>query len=541
LNGYLLALIIFLTYLLVLAVGKKLMIWERLNIDLWGPIMMWKTKRGRAFIERYGSRERLWRRYGRVSIGVCIGAMVLLMLLLIWEAYIVLSIPRSFAPTPELMLGIPGINPIIPLGYGILGLALAIFFHEFAHGFLSIAGKIKVESLGLLFMIFPIGAFVEPNEEELNKTSRNKRMRLFAAGPATNIFVAAICLLLLLGVVAPAAEPVHEGSVVVGIASNSPADEFDIETWSEVLAVDDITISNSSELNSFSFDEPGEPVDIKLFYRGEISTMTIPGGIVLSPITDGPAYEAGIRSGMILRDLNDETVESTSDLKEILESVPADVPLNITVLEYDDQTDWFVTSDSIDTITLVSKWSYYEEHFPTDNKEEYRNISYMAVITSVCGLRTEDSTFLEEITAHPFAGVESTGDLTEKSLRYIALPFLGYSPAEPPMTDLYEISGVLGALPTDLYWILLNSLYWVFWLNLMVGIFNALPAVPLDGGYIFKDLLKGMFERRNRRLERANKKTVPEEKMDRLVFQVSAYISLLVLFLILWQLIGPYL
>ena len=32
-----------------------------------------------------------------------------------------------------------------------------------------------------------------------------------------------------------------------------------------------------------------------------------------------------------------------------------------------------------------------------------------------------------------------------------------------------------------------SLIYWIFWLNFAVGTFNALPSLPLDGGYIFRD------------------------------------------------------
>src|SRR5205823_926330 len=107
-------------------------------------------------------------------------------LLLLWEATLVQSSAvRANPPSPELLLGLPGINPIIPVGYGIFGLAVAIILHEFSHGILARVAKIRIRSLGLIFLIFPIGAFVEPDEEELRALPRRDRARLFAAGPAT--------------------------------------------------------------------------------------------------------------------------------------------------------------------------------------------------------------------------------------------------------------------------------------------------------------------------------------------------------------------
>ena len=58
---------------------------------------------------------------------------------------------------------------------------------------MSIELKIKLKSLGVLLCIVPIGAFVEPDEKQMEKISRRDRSRIFAAGLTTNIIFAIIC------------------------------------------------------------------------------------------------------------------------------------------------------------------------------------------------------------------------------------------------------------------------------------------------------------------------------------------------------------
>ncbi|HHO57275.1 MAG TPA: hypothetical protein ENJ70_01835 [Thermoplasmatales archaeon] len=50
-----------------------------------------------------------------------------------------------------------------------------------------------------------------------------------------------------------------------------------------------------------------------------------------------------------------------------------------------------------------------------------------------------------------------------------------------------------------------NLLYWIFWLNFAVGTFNALPAMPLDGGYIFRDGVNYLFSLFPRTRKKADK------------------------------------
>jgi membrane-associated protease RseP (regulator of RpoE activity) len=112
------------------------------------------------------------------------------------------------------------------------------------------------------------------------------------------------------------------------------------------------------------------------------------------------------------------------------------------------------------------------------------------------------------------------------------------------MADLYAPSGVFSFLGNDGYWITVNCFYWVFWINLMLGLTNALPAVPLDGGFVLKDLIKEAFIRGKRRKIGLNgmlsdRPGLTEEQLDKIVGSIVIAASLIILFLILWQLIGP--
>jgi membrane-associated protease RseP (regulator of RpoE activity) len=43
---------------------------------------------------------------------------------------------------------------------------------------------------------------------------------------------------------------------------------------------------------------------------------------------------------------------------------------------------------------------------------------------------------------------------------------------------------------------MIHLLFWCGWINLNIGIFNAIPMVPLDGGYIFKEGVDRLLDRR---------------------------------------------
>jgi membrane-associated protease RseP (regulator of RpoE activity) len=51
-------------------------------------------------------------------------------------------------------------------------------------------------------------------------------------------------------------------------------------------------------------------------------------------------------------------------------------------------------------------------------------------------------------------------------------------------------------VPFPAYWTLIQLLFWCGWFNLVVGTFNALPLVPLDGGYILREGVDRILDRR---------------------------------------------
>lgn len=116
-------------------------------------------------------------------------------------------------------------------------------------------------------------------------------------------------------------------------------------------------------------------------------------------------------------------------------------------------------------------------------------------------------------------------------LLFIIFPFNGLMPVQPPLTEFYAITGAWAILPPSLFWVLANSIYWLFWINLMLGMTNALPAVPLDGGYLFRDWTEGAIKRFRRGMK--------AEARARVARNLSYVLALFILALILWQLIGP--
>ncbi len=530
-NGYLIALIVFLAWIALVYYLHKRKWFERHNMSLMGPAVMWRTKRGRELVDRLSSHRRFWTFYSKLALWVCAGSMMTIMVLLLWEATLVSKIKQ--APSPELILGIPGINPIIPVGYGILALVVGIAVHEIAHGIITRLGGMKVLSLGLLFLVFPIGAFVEPDENDLKKTTRSKRAKVFAAGPATNILVALIFLSLFSGAMMTSLEPVHEGAVATGVVAGSPIAVAGIATDSLIVSVGGTTISNATDLADRVSPNPGAPVTVQYYYQGELKTATgVTDGVVISYVAEGfAAYNSGMRTGMVLVSLNNTPITNIAALTSTMARSHAGQTVSATVMGLNSTSDAFEVNTSISAVTLSDKWDYYNKYAPSENEASYRGVAYLGGGFLVLGVSVVNVTAYSNLLAHPFGGDKSVDDFTRSWLRLITLPFVDLAPVRSPVSDLYAPSGSLAWMPDMAFWLIANSLYWIFWINLMVGLTNVLPMIPLDGGYIFKDAFDYALTR--------VWKGASREKVDEWSGNFVTLLSLFVFGLILWQIVGP--
>jgi len=410
---HILAAVIVAAWILIVVYLQVKGFWAKHNLTAVGPLLMLKTARGRALIDRMARRPRFWRAYGDVSIALVAISMVGITALLVWEATLVPSIPADRVPPPQSILGIPGINPFIPLWYGIVGLVVAVVFHEFLHGVLTRVSRAAIRSVGVLLFVVPVGAFVEPDEEQLRALPRRERARLFSVGPSTNLVLAVGFAFIFSGVFMAGVQPVQAG---VGITAYSMS---------------------------------GSPAETATCIQNCAGTSN------------------GLQPGMVIVAVNATPTTTFAAFRSAMDALPPGQPTTVTV--------WDEGSVRTFSATPVagSDGGAILGFFGTDTSTDYY---------------------------HPIAGASRFGGIGSSLLVYISLPFQGRAPLQEPTIGFYEITGPLAALPSWAFWIFANLAYWLFWLNLMLGITNALPAVPLDGGYVLRDGLGWLFERRGRAL-----------------------------------------
>lgn len=441
--------------LAVLVLHKKGFIGRDKHLTFFGPALLVKTERGRSTLNAIAQRaKRFWNAYGDLGIVLTFVAMGGMVILLLWEALLVMSIPSSAAPQPSEALALPGINPFIPIGYGIIALVIAVVLHEFSHGILARANGVKVKSLGILWLVIPIGAFVEQDEDEMRKAPARARDRIAAAGVMANFALALVFFLILAAVFATSVHPKADGVGVYAVIGGTPAHNASMAPGDIITMMNGTPTSNSVLLRgAISATRPGENISVEWYSQasGQLVTRTITMG-------SASAFEPGL------------------------------------------------TGNASQTAFL--------------GIEEY--ILPPQVLVSV--LQDPVGNGAQQ------AGLSGTGAASTPFL-FLALPFVAMEPIQGTPAQFFTVSGPLAFLTPGGVLILANLAYWLAWMNILLGISNALPAVPLDGGFLFRDAMT--------KVVRALRSSWPEAKLEGAVGRLSILATLTIFLLILWQFVGP--
>jgi len=175
------------------------------------------------------------------------------------------------SPIPKQLQGLPPIAPLIPyfpklfklefffpplyFTYFLVALAIVAVSHEFAHGIFARLHKIKVKTTGLAFFGPFFGAFVEPDEKQMQKAKKFPQLSVLAAGVFANIVMTIIFVLLLWSFFAYSFEPagvtfntysqaIVSVPAIASINGNSIDDFSQIDDFSEeglnIIVVDEI-------------------------------------------------------------------------------------------------------------------------------------------------------------------------------------------------------------------------------------------------------------------------------------------------------------
>ena len=414
-------------------------------------LVMLRTSRANALMDRLGKlrivKPLAW--FLLVLMPIAAG---LIFYLLAYELTILTS-PRGAGVAsairvlgPRVNFLLPGLNPYIPVVYGVIAIAVAVTIHEFSHGVVARSLGMPVKSAGVIFFLFiPIGAFVEVDEKVVRETKPRNALRMLAGGPGINMLVGVACLILLISSVS-AMTPTVEGVPVISVAQStpqqpSPALAAGIKSGDVITAIDGTPVTDLNyTLRTSGEFQPGQAVNVTLWRDGQ--------SIVL-PVTLG----------------------NTS------------------------QTIITVNANNV----VISNKTYY--------------FAYLGVGTfDYGGLQQEVANYVNAYKNDPFL--------------YMVPPSfpIGDAPQTIPFSSLMIgfYNSPLGAANS----IVDNLLFWLFFVNFNLAVFNCLPIYPMDGGQAFERFLVGAGRGR---------------VSDALALRITTVVTVAVLLLLVVTIGGPYL
>ncbi|WP_135853645.1 site-2 protease family protein [Halorussus salinus] len=301
--------------------------WLPSYIGLQGPILTIHTKRGRRFLNRLAKPKRLWRAWGNFGLGITLVVMLGSFLLFALQAVLVVQNPPE--PTavsqPQNVLVIPGVNDFLPLSVApeiLFGLLVGLVVHEGGHGLMCRVEDIDIESMGIAMLaVIPMGAFVEPDEENRREADRGSQSRMFAAGVTNNFAITLVAFALLFGPVMGSIA-VAPGAPVGDAFPNSAAADAGIEGGDRIVAVNGTEVEDNAALGAVLGNVTTADVSVTVVRDDSRTTMTVERRLLVTQIAKTSPFNDEIDTGWTVTAVNGTDVATDASLASELADRP---------------------------------------------------------------------------------------------------------------------------------------------------------------------------------------------------------------------------
>ena len=497
----------FIIWLYILSKMQKNGYLDKLNATkALGFILMLRTQKGIRLLERISKPRKFWRIYGEISLWVCRFSMIFIILMLLLAIILFIITGPSKDPMPiSTMIAVPGLNPVIPLGWGIFAFIISLVIHEFGHGLQARAHGMRLRSFGLLLLgPLPLGAFAEPEYEELSRAPRKERQRMFAAGPSTNIFMAMICFFVLV-LAANQFTAINHGMHAQGIVQHeeSGAQSAGLNPYDIITMIDNNPIPNkqsfSDVMNNYS---AGDNVSLTVIPANNNNNNQIIINVTLGDAYEYTYFSWNQSSG---KDLNDDGKVGKEDFDKYL-------------------------GDNQVFLEQINRMVEPGDAF----------LGVSGIVSSTNGV---------DRLAGPFAS-DSSGTVISKSIStpfhlisLLTAPFENKGTAINPFEEhmlVAEENGISGILGTSTLILIIESCFWLVWVNILLGLTNLIPILPFDGGHMFKDMMHGTIEKINRIRKSLGFKKWHPLSVENFVRKISGWSSLSLFFMLFLMILLPY-
>lgn len=485
---------------------------KELNLSLRGLIVVYTTQRGKGAMDRVGSYRRFCSGLAVFSKVVSAVLMLIMVFLMLVAAY---NIPSVIKGSTASAVGTGGfeLNMVHFLVFGVIALIIAMVIHEFAHGVQSRANDVRVEQSGLMYAVVPLGAFVEMNKEDSDKASLKSRMSIYSAGVASNFIVAVIAFVVLAGLMlAPLgnASDIHDDSAGVYAVSSNFGSVIPVGAVITHVDGDEVYIMDSGSDKILTIDSKysNDKYTIKYLTRdGEGTIDDFRLGLYVDFVAkNSPAHVAGMVSNSIITNIQvngEDTkmfgIESFRDF--IAGSSPGD---EATISYFDDKNEGKTA-----TVTLGQNGV----------------VGYIGVGVNYSGMSFIAPKDVIGTAMNPIYGQTTVigGVLSMISYPFISLS--GFSPMPEAFQWWFDAPG------GEIFWLLAAFIYWMFWVNFLLGVTNALPAIPFDGGFLFKGWVTQLLNKISYRDQETREKIA--DNVTRAVSGFMLFLLALIIFVII--------
>jgi len=258
-------LIAFAIFILVIVI---LVYRDRKNVKRQGIMIMRRSKKGRDTIDKIAKKHpRFWKGVGNFGIIVAICVMIIATAIMIKLALdLILTGARAgglalLLPGPvATAIAIPGVF-VVPWWIWVIGIAIIIIPHELFHGIMCRLDKIRIKSVGWVLLLFLPGAFVEPDEKQLQKAKRITKIRVYAAGSFINIMIGLLLLAILSIFIFFSGPQVHPVGLAYQKINGTPA--YLANLSGPIISINSISVTNPEEMQSvLSKLKPGDRANV---------------------------------------------------------------------------------------------------------------------------------------------------------------------------------------------------------------------------------------------------------------------------------------